>query len=126
MYAFFKSRYTRSEKSREEEGIMLYKIISKHIEDGKDFNIQDIHGKTPLMYAIAKQDPGYVAKLLGKGANMDIEDYDGNDACNYAVRYDNKQIESMVCVSRKIAGFDISNVEKVQNKFKDFFKTIGF
>ncbi len=126
MFAFLRTSYVRSKKSQEEEFMMFYKIINKHIEDGKDFNIQDQYGRTPLMYAIAKQNPGYVAKLLGKGADMDIEDYDGNDACNYAVRYDNKQIESMVCVSRKIAGLDISDISRVENAFKGLFQTIGF
>lgn len=126
MYAFFKNRYTRSETAKQEESIMLYKIINKHIEDGKDLNIKDKYGKTPLMYAVENQNPAYVGRLISKGADMDIEDNNGNDSCNYAVKYNNKHIESMVCVSRKIAGIDIADISKAENKLKEWFRNISF
>ena len=126
MYAFFRPRYARSETAKQEESMMLYKIIKKHIEDGKDLNIKDKYGRTPLMYAVMKQDPAYVGRLVSKGADMNLEDNKGNDSCNYAVKYDNKQIESMVCVSRKIAGIGIADISKVENKFKEWFCNISF
>ena len=118
---FFNRRYSYNDYAIEAEHRMFYALLLKHQEDGKDFNMQDANGKTPLMYAVQKQDEYYVATLLNKGADKDIKDKNNNTACNYAVKYSNKKIIDMVCVSRKVIGIDAADIAKVQNKFKDWF-----
>lgn len=118
---FFNRRYSYNDYAKEAEHRMFYALLLKHQEDGKDFNMQDENGKTPLMYAVKRQDEYYVSALITRGADLDIKDNNNNTACNYAVRYPNKEIESMVCVSRKIIGIDIADISRIQNKFKDWF-----
>lgn len=94
------------------------------LKEGADLDIKDsIRGNTPLHYAVSKQDKNMIALLMKYGANMYIENNNGDTSARYilskvnvpsmSVRNDDMALTSNgFNIERGSVGFSIANLTK--------------
>lgn len=58
---------------------------SKYLQRGANINRRNREGKTVLVISVESANESATNFLLGKGAELHIEDNTGKDACDYAV-----------------------------------------
>jgi ankyrin repeat protein len=63
---------------------------------GADPNIQDVYGRTALMFAAGKGHFDIVKLLLIYGANPHLRDDQGNTAYMYAVRHGHQDVAELL------------------------------
>lgn len=97
LHVFFYHRYTYDEKAKNNRRNIFDRIMEKHAAEDKDLKTKDENGRTPLMYAVSKNERDYVIALKsyeldlrGNDDFVNIKDNDGNTACNYAVAYEDE------------------------------------
>ena len=107
---------------REEE---IFKMVLLLLEHNANPNIQDITGRTALMYAAEKNYLSIVELLLKKGAKVNIKDNEGHTAYNYTTNDDIKKVlrkheDRMRDIYERSLGRSLPFGQDVQNKIARF------
>ena len=72
-------------------------MVHKKITDGIDINLQnEKNGKTPLMFAIEKQNTDIVNLLLKNGANVNKTNIFGENSLIFALKTSNKELVELI------------------------------
>jgi uncharacterized protein len=66
-------------------------LVSRLLDSGIDVNIQEKHGRTPLMDAVINKNEELVKILVQRGANVNLQDARGLSALHFASQ--NYQLE---------------------------------
>ena len=82
---------------KENDEILIDKLIEGKIEEKVDINIQDREGKTGLHYAAIKKYNKLAKELLELGADVDCKDNQGKTALIYAVENENVELIVDLC-----------------------------
>jgi ankyrin repeat protein len=66
------------------------------VENGAYIDLADENGLTPLHYALDEENVVLLDKLISLGADVYIEDYDGQSVYEQAMKHENSEIINLV------------------------------
>ena len=88
-------------------------ILSCLIENGADINKGRIDNQTPLMVAVKKGHISVATFLIERGADVDLQDENGNTALHHALYGSDVSCEILSCLIGR--GADVNGVNKVKH-----------
>lgn len=117
-------------KCRESKTIENKKLIISLINKGIDINHQDkFHGYSALMVACRFAHIDIVKLLINNGANIDIEDYDGNSAIVFCTEISRENIikllENCRFINNLIKAINLNDKKTVRLLIKKYDKLLN-
>lgn len=102
--------------SEQEEGPQDLINIDKALSEGASIDYQEHNGYTALIYAAYKGYPGIAGHLLAKGANPEIKEKKGYNACTMAKYYLDRYTQSLNDNEAKVITPDFTVEKKTEMK----------
>lgn len=81
-----------------------------------DLNVRDVQGRTALMYAAAFSSTHVFDKLVLRGADITLLDYDNNNLLCYIAHFENRDSSDSVRVFRRLVelGLNLNHINSLQ------------